>query len=433
MPVARPGIPNTTARPATAGSGFIQKMKQQLVQAHNEHKDDDTEFGAFGDIPAGINGGVAQLTECKIGQYAADVQNKELLGQYFFYAHGTILGPKTFTDPDSKMTVRLEGKLTKIGPEPLCETPSAKGKRKTFSDHLGWVYNELRKLGIDTATMDPAQLEAVCEELKKPENAPVFTFRTWKGNATQEFPNPRTNHDWEGVTEYVPPDDGQQVNDQTAAHTNGQAAPSAPARSAVQTPRTITPPQRPAAPPTRTPAAPPRTPAAPPAPAKPTPAKPPAPPARKPAAPAAPPPPPAPAEEFNEFGDLGSLLNQAKADDADAQNKLCEYAHQLGWTKDDTDAAADWDAVYDMATTGPDTSGDGSGDGTGSEGAGWTGDPPQANEVYLYTPKGGKEGEYVIQEVDEANQTVTIKSLENPKAKPVPNVPWDSLSMSPTQ
>ncbi len=32
---------------------------------------------------------------------------------------------------------------------------------------------------------------------------PYFSFRTWQGKPSKEFPNPRVNHEWNGATEYT--------------------------------------------------------------------------------------------------------------------------------------------------------------------------------------------------------------------------------------
>lgn len=192
-----------------AQSGLLGKLGPAGKQAFDEHKNDETNFGAGGDLPAGIEGGIAQLIDCRFAQY----QKGDQKGEYFFIAAGTVVEPKVFTDPNGNK-LRVEGYRTQIGPEPMCDTPSK--SRKTVADHIAWVLNEFRKLGVDTRSLSVSDFEATAAALK--EAGPFFTFRTWKGEATKEYPNPQTFHQWRGATAY----DGEPVDDvQTTTETAG--------------------------------------------------------------------------------------------------------------------------------------------------------------------------------------------------------------------
>lgn len=187
----------------TSKSGLAGKLGQRGRQAVAAHKDDEVDLGFGGDLPPGIEGGIAQLTRCWFDQYK-EGKNK---GEYYFMALGTVLEPKTFVNAATKESIDLEGRQTKIGPMPLCDTVSQSGKSTSLDEHMARVLNEMRKLGVDTSALGINDLEATAEALQK--SAPVFKFRTWVGKATPQYPNPSTNHDWKGITSY----DSEPVDD----------------------------------------------------------------------------------------------------------------------------------------------------------------------------------------------------------------------------
>lgn len=174
-------------------SAFMAKMGDKLRKAHEAHKGDETTYSEFGNLPEGIDGGIAQIVEVKFDQY----KKGETKGEFFFYAAGTVHKPLEHNG------MRTEGLRTVIM-EPLCDTPTR--TRKTVDDHVEWIYNELRKLGVDTSSMSFDDLEPACEALK--EAAPFFRFRTWKGSKATEGKykdqEPRVQHQWDGAVEYDP-------------------------------------------------------------------------------------------------------------------------------------------------------------------------------------------------------------------------------------
>jgi len=167
----------------TTQTGLLAKQGDKLVKAHEEHKDDEPSYGSP-QVPGGIEGGVAQLTDLYIAPYKSDVQTVALRGQSYFYGQATIVHPK------EHQGVPVLNMLTKIGPEALCDTPQAQGKRKTFSDHYGWMLNQLKILGFDAAQIksnDKAVIEkGILAGMKAlTTQMPYFKFRTWKGNKQQ--------------------------------------------------------------------------------------------------------------------------------------------------------------------------------------------------------------------------------------------------------
>jgi hypothetical protein len=176
-----------------AKSGLAARLGAKGQKAHEAHKGDEVTYSGGASLPPGIEGGVAQLVDCKFDIF----KTGDFAGEYYFFAAGVVKQPKEHAG------INIFGQRTQIGPEPLCETPGR--SRQSIDEHLAWVYNELRKLGINTEEIGFDDLESVVAALK--EAGPHFRFRTWQGQATKEFPNPRTNHDWRGSCDYVGDDD----------------------------------------------------------------------------------------------------------------------------------------------------------------------------------------------------------------------------------
>lgn len=185
---------------------LADKLGQAGRKAVQEHRKDETVLDTGGDLPAGISGGVARLVMCKFDTYK-EGDNK---GKPYFMAAGVVVSPKEF---DGQI---IEGLRTQIGPEPLCDTPKSQGKRKTVGDRIAWVLNELRKLGVETEGVEIDDLDSIVEQLQ--EDGPHFRFRTWKGKATKQYPDPRTQHVWNGLAEgYEGGDSTADVIDNTDA------------------------------------------------------------------------------------------------------------------------------------------------------------------------------------------------------------------------
>lgn len=195
----------------TATSGMAAKLGDRLTNAWEAHKNDETVYSGGGELPDGIEHGIAELRSCKFGIY----KEGDKKGEYFFMAAGVVLEPKVHNG------IPVEGLRTQIGPEPICDTPKANGKRKTLSDHISWVRNELSKLGVDAASVAGNDLENVAALLEQAK--PCFRFRTWKGKPSPQFPNPRTNHTWNGLVDYTaaPTDD---VEDNSGQEEAGEEA-----------------------------------------------------------------------------------------------------------------------------------------------------------------------------------------------------------------
>ncbi len=150
---------------------LAQKLGAKFSEGWNAHKGDETEVGNFSDLPAGVSG-IAELREIKITLIA---EGKTNAGKPMFYAHGTVLEPTTFKDKEGNVH-NVRGRLTKIS-ENLFDTPESLSKRKTVSDHVAWMQNAIRLLGVETNDKRPEDLEAIIIPwLKK--TRPQFYFST---------------------------------------------------------------------------------------------------------------------------------------------------------------------------------------------------------------------------------------------------------------
>jgi hypothetical protein len=215
----------------------IQKQQSRLAsrlgdkarKAFDSIKTEAPEFNSQAGLPAGIEGGIAQLVECKFIQVAAGKQNA---GKDMFYAAGVVVSPQESNG------VNLVGLRTQIS-EPLYATPTR--SRKTVEDHVEWVMNEMKKFGIDMSEMSIDDIEDIAATLK--EQRPHFRFRTWAGSkleiekrggkffvgtkgpysteAAAKTANPfagtepRVQHTWNGACEYVEGEEDNAVVDET--------------------------------------------------------------------------------------------------------------------------------------------------------------------------------------------------------------------------
>lgn len=359
-----------------AKSGLAKKLGSSGAEAFEAHKNDETKISASGDLPGGIEGGVAQLVDCKFDQY----KTGDNQGEYYFYAAGVVVSPKSVTTKDG--TIIIKGSRTSIM-EPMCDTVSKSGKgRQSVSEHLEWVLNEMRKLGVNTSEIGFDDLETVAESLI--EAAPFFRFRTWQGKATEEYPDPRVNHEWKGVvTDYVP-DDEEEVKDETEEEKPASKPTAKPTAKAVTAP-----------------------------------AKPPAKPTAKPTA-KKPEPEPEPEEEL----DLDALAEAADNDDTEAQSKLAGHAKLYDV---DYESAENWTAVAEALKEVMENA-SAEAENAEEEAEAETEWTPAKTEVYMYKPAGTKKAiECEVMAVFADKKTVNLKNLDDGKTS-YKGVKWDALS-----
>jgi hypothetical protein len=350
-----------------ATNGLAGKLGNKLDQAVEAHKNDEVKLPGGGSLPEGIENGIARLVDCRFSQYK-EGDNK---GEWFFLAAGVMVEPKYLGN------IPIEGMRTQIM-EPIMETPNR--SRKTVEEHIAWVMNEMRKLGMDTTNLSGDQLEAAAEALK--EAQPYFMLRTWKGEATEQFPNPRVNETWVKAIDNYEPKVSDDVVDNSGPSQyapKDETKPAPATKPATTTAKAATKPK---------------------------------------AAPAT-----APKVEEPSLAQLGE---DADGGDVEAATKLAELAKPLGV---DTDAYATWTEVAELLMAQGEGDDGSSDDGSAATGAGDV-QPPKVGEVYYYVPEGeDKPVEVEVTAVFDGKKAANIRNLTTKEL--YRGKPWTELQDSP--
>jgi hypothetical protein len=443
-------------RQSSKVSGIFSRYGSKAVEAFNRHKGDETEYGNFGDLPPGIDSGIAQLVDCRVLEIKEGKQNA---GELMFFARGIVVEPEEVEDPRTGLVVRIKNRNTTLS-EPLFHTPGR--ARQTFEQHMQHILNQLRKLGLSTEDIAATDEEFNAQLATLKDSAPFFRFNTWMGPKSEQYPNPRVNHRWEGtlgLEDYTPPDEGLSVEDDATgpavpserSEGNGSAtsppvATSKPSGKSTATSPTKSRPtsqgERPSAStgqPDGKPVAPSARPTA--RPAAPLSGRPSAKPAIQPVAPSA-------VDAVDEFSDLDSLAEKADAEDKESQKTLEAMAAEAGVPREAVKKARSWadvaaliaaagqpgdegeeevgdedEGTEDTEEASPDDGGD---DGEEDE---WDG--PVVGDMYSYRV-GKKLVDVEVLEVNAARQTVTVKNYSDPRGTPIKGVKWDQLVRKPS-
>lgn len=366
--------------PAKTGTSAVTgKLNSAIRSAFNKAKTNEVDYGSGGDLPAGIEMGVAQVIKCGFGKY----KTGKLQGKDFFLASGIVHRP---VEHDG---MKVAGLRTQIGPEPLCDTPDAGGKRKTLQDHADWVMNELKKMAVDADSLDFSK-DGVVESVMKSieESKPWIRFRTWKGEKATEGPyagkEPRVVHEWKGATDE--PSGVESTESYENDNTSGEAPSEEP--TSEETTETDS------------------------------------------------------SSEEASSEELDTLLEQANSSDetesAVAANRLAEIAREMGISDDDITGAESWEELVGMIRLGPTTDEvEGERESEAETEESWE---PKIKEIYNFRPvdpktkkKVSKAVECVITAVQKDKQTVhvtnnvTKKPYADLKTKKPIAVKWDDL------
>jgi hypothetical protein len=387
-------LPTETIMPKqTQQSGLAAKYGNRLNQAIQAHADDETNEGVRR-LPAGINNGIARLEECGFGKVEAGKQNA---GEWYFRAMGVVVEPEFVDTPQGQ--IKVAGRQTSVI-RMMCETKASDGSVTSQDDNIARVLNEMRLLGGDdyTAMATTAEdLEALAEALQ--EAHPYFRFSTSEGKATKDpltgkMRTPRVWENWhgtKGLEDYTPPEDAGTED----ATPRGSTRPAANGKSPVA-PATTPKGARQVAP---------TAPAGKKSAAKPAPA-------------------PEPEEAADEFGDLDGLAELAEGGDGKAQAQLKDFAVAQGIDADTVDEQKSWAAVAELIKGGgaPEEQEEEQQEEEEQE----EDDGVVVGKVYNYFPmvkkgnkmvKAAKAVEVEVVSVNEAKETVTLKSLDNEKQK----------------
>ena len=162
----------------TQKSSIYNKLGTSIKRAFNENKSNEIVEDFGGDLPPDLVG-IAKLISCEIAGVKAEGPNK---GKPLFQAVGIVVQPKIFEG------LPVEGLRTNINRK-LFTT-----EYKTDGESVSLMLNDLKKLGVDTDEMELSDLEETLKTLAEEEI--YFAFRTWKGSASDDFPNPRVQRRW---------------------------------------------------------------------------------------------------------------------------------------------------------------------------------------------------------------------------------------------
>lgn len=340
------------AKKKSKNKGFAAKAGKAGRQAVASHRDDDTNYGRMG-LPAGIENGIAQLVDCEFATYSKG----DLEGEYYFRAAGIVKLPVEHEG------VKIEGQRTSLM-EPMCDTP--KRSRKTVEEHVAWVLNEFRKFDIDTRKSTIDDLEDYAAALV--EEKPHFKFRTWKGEPSNQYPDPRVNEPWGGVCEYDESDEEDDVEDETEDDeeydvSDGTTDDDKPEDDTEY-------------------------------------------------------------DEDNEEDELSELAEAADAGKKQAEKKLTMLAQKAGIEDDDIENAESWADVV-KAIEAASESGDEEEEDEAEEEEDDT--PPEKGNVFMYKPPKKKKAiEVEVVTVSTKKETCTLKNLDTDAR--YQGVPWDKLS-----
>lgn len=145
---------------------LMKELGQEFVKAHEQSKNVKAKTSNRSELPSGLRG-IAQLNDIAIKKIS---QGKDA-GKVMFYADATIL------DPVEYQGIPVKGRRTQIS-EPLYATPTR--KRKTIKDHLDFVYEHLKMLGVPVEKLKPSEIETAIAALKAKKANVFIAFRTWK-------------------------------------------------------------------------------------------------------------------------------------------------------------------------------------------------------------------------------------------------------------
>lgn len=342
-------------RISSIGNGFFQKFGSRLDKDYQTYREQPAEYSQWGDLPAGIIGGIARLTKCKIEM---GKEGKKTAGKYYFSAAAEVVSPIEFQG------MRIKGLFTRLY-IPLHDTEGNSGK--PMEEHFATMVNELKKIHTDMEwwkDSEPSQIEDLCADLETLQ--PLIRFSTRASAPTKEYPNPRTFHSWDGLAgdDAIPEDPHMSAQDDSgpkAPSTNGTSVKTIAkgTKSAKPQEEDETSPPRPEPKPKPSPKNPAPTgsperkrilPEAPPPPKGPpqpetTPKKNPA---THPEKARASKPAKAPEPEFDEGMDLAGMAERAGMNDEEAENQMTQWALEAGYTEEDVRQASSWEAVAEM-------------------------------------------------------------------------------------
>lgn len=166
-----------------AKSDVFAKIGAKANKAFTSAKKKEVKLPGGGNVPGGIENGVARLTEINFAEFKKG-DNK---GKPYFMAQAVVVNPDGSSRPWIVNGQKVDGLQTKFGPEALCDTPAKKGQvvrengRYTFDQHMDHVVNLFKLLAGKEAVEsleNASELKELGDQLI--EAGTYFTFRTWQ-------------------------------------------------------------------------------------------------------------------------------------------------------------------------------------------------------------------------------------------------------------
>lgn len=142
-------------------SPIADRLEKELGGEFEAHKNDETKYGSGSDLPAGINGGIAQLVEMKVGEYN-EGDNK---GKLFMCIAGIVKLPVEFNG------IKIEGLRTQLIVKLFANNNRSK------DEMIAKACNEVRKMGGMIGEIKARDLPVLMDAIKV--EAPHFRFRTY--------------------------------------------------------------------------------------------------------------------------------------------------------------------------------------------------------------------------------------------------------------
>ncbi len=181
-------------------SSLADTLGTKGQKAFDSHKTDDTSYGRV-NLPPGIRNGIARLDICTFNEYVDPHQDS---GKPRYQGVAIVVSPAKGPNGEDLKGARTQ----KI--EPLFDTPIR--SRKTEDEHIGFVLNEARKLGVDTDELDDIDdLKEALESLVEDGIYVKFSTSEFK----PDDGDPMTLEYWNGVAEDYKEEESDEVEDST--------------------------------------------------------------------------------------------------------------------------------------------------------------------------------------------------------------------------
>lgn len=380
------------AKTSSKGSLLARKLKNENIREETRHKEAEAPKG--GSLPPGIEGGIARIRTIKF----SPILKGDNKGDVLLYVDAIAVEPKEFTEDLGDGRTRkhkIEGRMVQFGSITIGDV-KGRGDSEgfTFAEQWAKAENRLKLCGIPMEDIEDDEIEEVVPTFAE-ENELYVRFRTWQGQPTKQFPNPRVNVVLEGPEEDYEAENIDDMNDEEEEEEEVE----------VETKKVKTETKNTSAKPKKEP--------------EPSQGE-------------------EEEEEDQEEGDdeappvdeksLRALAKKADKNNKAAQESICEVADAYG-VDPEAEEHADWadvvEAIIEVSQGGEEVGDD---EEEEEEEEGDEGEiVPKVEELYFYrAPRTKVAVEFEVTKVSTKAKTVSLKSIDKPY-KAFDNVAWDKL------